>query len=106
MIYEIKVTQPAREDVTYPNPSEHGAMKGPHGEPGERDWATKRAAGDKPKDPPDPPIAEVLIEHLRIMWMVSAAAVQPPAQEGDNHTTKQQPQGSETRKVRKTEKPE
>ncbi|MBT0569142.1 hypothetical protein KIK84_02280 [Curvibacter sp. CHRR-16] len=106
VIYEIKVSQPPREDVTYPNPSEHSAMKGPHGEPGERDWATKRAAGDKPKDPPDPPIAELLIENLRIVWMASAAAVQVQPEKDDGRLAGQQPQGYDIQKVRKTEKPE
>ena len=40
------------------------------------DWTIKRPAPEKVEEPPQKPIAEVLIDNLKSMWNASASAVQ------------------------------
>jgi hypothetical protein len=41
-----------------------------------RDWTIHRPAPEKVEDPPPKPMAQVLMDHLRMMWTASASAIQ------------------------------
>ncbi len=42
----------------------------------EKDWTIHRPAPEKVEDPPPPPLAQVLMEHIKSLWTASASAVQ------------------------------
>lgn len=78
VVDDINTARYNNPSVTYPRPHERTAPP-PHGVQSSRDWATRKDATD-PAAMPELPVAEVLVEHLRIVWMASAGAVQTPGQ--------------------------
>lgn len=58
--------------TTLPDPAQHGSKiaNAP------KDWTIHRPAPEKVEDPPPKPIYQVLIEHIKGMWIASANAVQ------------------------------
>ena len=41
-----------------------------------RDWTIHRPAPEKVEDPPPKPISQVLMDHLKTVWVASASAIQ------------------------------
>ena len=41
-----------------------------------KDWTIKRPEAEKVEDPPPPPMAQVLMDHIKLLWTASASAVQ------------------------------
>jgi hypothetical protein len=41
-----------------------------------KDWTIHRPAPEKVQDPPSEPIAKVLLDHIKSLWLASASAVQ------------------------------
>jgi len=44
-----------------------------------KDWTIHRPAPEKVEDPPPPPLSKILMDHLKSVWVASAAAIQDPA---------------------------
>lgn len=42
----------------------------------EKDWTIHRPKPEKVEDPPPPPMAQVLMDHIKALWTASASAVQ------------------------------
>lgn len=42
----------------------------------EKDWTIHRPAPEKVEDPPPLPLSQMLIDHIKSLWMASASAVQ------------------------------
>lgn len=42
----------------------------------EKDWTIQRPKPEKVEDPPPVPMSQVLIDHIKSLWMASASAVQ------------------------------
>ena len=42
----------------------------------ESDWTIQRPKPEKVEDPPKPPLSQVLIDHVKSLWLASASAVQ------------------------------
>ena len=49
----------------------------------ERDWTIQRPKPEKVEDPPPPPLSQVLMEHVKSLWLASASAVQVQQQVKD-----------------------
>ncbi len=49
----------------------------------ERDWTIQRPKPEKVEDPPPPPLSQVLMEHIKSLWLASASAVQVQQQVRD-----------------------
>ncbi len=49
----------------------------------ERDWTIQRPKPEKVEDPPPPPMSQVLMEHIKSLWLASASAVQVQQQVRD-----------------------
>ncbi len=41
-----------------------------------KDWTIHRPAPEKVEDPPPPPLSQVLMDHIKTLWLASASAVQ------------------------------
>ena len=41
-----------------------------------KDWTIKRPETEKVEDPPPPPMSQVLMDHIKLLWTASASAVQ------------------------------
>lgn len=41
-----------------------------------KDWTITRPAPEKVEDPPPPPMSQVLMDHIKLLWTASASAVQ------------------------------
>jgi hypothetical protein len=41
-----------------------------------QDWTIKRPEPEKVEDPPKPPMSQVLMDHIKLLWTASASAVQ------------------------------
>ena len=41
-----------------------------------KDWTIKRPEAEKVEDPPPPPMSQVLMDHIKLLWTASASAVQ------------------------------
>ncbi len=41
-----------------------------------QDWTIKRPELEKVEDPPPPPMSQVLMDHIKLLWTASASAVQ------------------------------
>ena len=48
-----------------------------------RDWTIQRPKPEKVEDPPPPPLSQVLMEHIKSLWLASASAVQVQQQVKD-----------------------
>ncbi len=48
----------------------------PKADPVPRDWTIQRPAPEKVEDPPPKPISQVLLDHLKTVWVASASAIQ------------------------------
>ena len=82
------------------------------------DWTEKKPAPEEVIPPPPPPMYQVLLDHLKSLWVASASAVQVQQEVKDqvtlNNKTVDQPQGLVTEqaityspsKINKTEKPQ
>lgn len=42
----------------------------------EKDWTIQRPKPEKVEDPPPPPLSQVLMDHVKSLWLASASAVQ------------------------------
>lgn len=41
-----------------------------------KDWTIHRPEPEKVEDPPTPPLSQVLMDHIKLLWTASASAVQ------------------------------
>jgi hypothetical protein len=60
----------------------------------ERDWTIQRPKPEKVEDPPPPPLSQVLMEHIKSLWLASASAVQVQQQVKDQLDASQPRQNS------------
>lgn len=49
----------------------------------EKDWTIQRPKPEKVEDPPPPPLSQVLMDHVKSLWLASASAVQVQQQVKD-----------------------
>lgn len=49
----------------------------------EKDWTIQRPKPEKVEDPPPPPLSQVLMDHIKSLWLASASAVQVQQQVKD-----------------------
>ena len=49
----------------------------------EKDWTIRRPKPEKVEDPPPVPLSQVLMEHIKSLWLASASAVQVQQQVKD-----------------------
>lgn len=59
------------------------ARRGSEAATAERDWTIQRPKPEKVEDPPPPPLSQVLMEHVKSLWLASASAVQVQQQVKD-----------------------
>lgn len=59
------------------------ARRGSEAATAERDWTIQRPKPEKVEDPPPPPLSQVLMDHVKSLWMASASAVQVQQQVKD-----------------------
>lgn len=52
------------------------ARRGSEAATAPKDWTIHRPAPEKVEDPPPVPIAKILIDHIKSLWLASASAVQ------------------------------
>ncbi len=52
------------------------ARRGSEAATAERDWTIQRPKPEKVEDPPPPPMSQVLMDHVKSLWLASASAVQ------------------------------
>ncbi len=52
------------------------ARRGSEAATGSKDWTIQRPEAEKVDDPPPPPMAKVLMDHIKLLWTASASAVQ------------------------------
>lgn len=52
------------------------ARRGSEAATAAKDWTIHRPAPEKVEDPPPVPIAQLLIDHIKSLWIASASAVQ------------------------------
>ena len=59
------------------------ARRGSEAATAEKDWTIQRPKPEKVEDPPPPPMSQVLMEHIKSLWLASASAVQVQQQVKD-----------------------
>ena len=59
------------------------ARRGSEAATAEKDWTIQRPKPEKVEDPPPPPMSQVLMEHIKALWLASASAVQVQQQVKD-----------------------
>jgi hypothetical protein len=52
------------------------ARRGSEAATANKDWTIQRPKPEKVEDPPPPPLSQVLMDHIKSLWLASASAVQ------------------------------
>ncbi len=52
------------------------ARRGSEAATADKDWTIQRPKPEKVEDPPPPPLSQVLMDHVKSLWLASASAVQ------------------------------
>ena len=87
-------------EAVYTSVSDPG-RRGSEAATSEKDWTIHRPVAEKVQDPPPVPLAKMLMDHLRSMWLASASAVQ--VQQVKNQLDASQPNPNATPGVLTTE---
>jgi hypothetical protein len=77
-----KNNRPDVGEGVYTSVSDPG-RRGSEAATAERDWTIQRPKPEKVEDPPPPPLSQVLMEHVKSLWLASASAVQVQQQVKD-----------------------
>jgi hypothetical protein len=77
-----KNNKPDVGEGVYTSVSDPG-RRGSEAATAERDWTIQRPKPEKVEDPPPPPLSQVLMEHVKSLWLASASAVQVQQQVKD-----------------------
>ncbi len=77
-----KNNKPDVGEGVYTSVSDPG-RRGTEAATAERDWTIQRPKPEKVEDPPPPPLSQVLMEHIKSLWVASASAVQVQQQVKD-----------------------
>jgi hypothetical protein len=77
-----KNNKPDVGEGVYTSVSDPG-RRGSEAATAERDWTIQRPKPEKVEDPPPPPLSQVLMEHIKSLWLASASAVQVQQQVRD-----------------------
>jgi hypothetical protein len=77
-----KNNKPDVGEGVYTSVSDPG-RRGSEAATAERDWTIQRPKPEKVEEPPPPPLSQVLMEHIKSLWLASASAVQVQQQVKD-----------------------
>ena len=77
-----KNNRPDVGEGVYTSVSDPG-RRGSEAATAERDWTIQRPKPEKVEDPPPPPLSQILMEHIKSLWLASASAVQVQQQVRD-----------------------
>jgi len=77
-----KNNKPDVGEGVYTSVSDPG-RRGSEAATAERDWTIQRPKPEKVEEPPPPPLSQVLMEHVKSLWVASASAVQVQQQVKD-----------------------
>ena len=67
--------KPERGEAVYTSVSDP-ARRGSEAGTAEKDWTIHRPKPEKVEDPPPVPLAQLLLDHIKALWVASASAVQ------------------------------
>lgn len=70
-----QVSKPERGEGVYTSVSDPG-RRGSEAATTEKDWTIHRPKPEKVEDPPPIPMAQLLMDHIKSLWIASASAVQ------------------------------